>query len=298
MQIGARLEERVLRHVLGIAAGSKSPRHRYQITEQCRVLRIELLGVDHRPQRNSFHTTLVRPGGRRLYTAARFGEISLFGERPLPYPWRMLKIDRETDRIRRIYDRRANKADGPSGDANLRWLCEQAEGETLEIGIGKGRTLPFYPPGIRLTGIELSSVGLDVAERRARELGIHATLRQGDATALPYPDDHFDSVVFAYVLCTVPNDRQAVAEAVRVLRPGGRLLLVEHVRSPNIVVRALERLLDPIEVRRMGDHLMRDPLDHVLAEGMEVETLERRMLGVIERLAARKPDADELEEAV
>jgi hypothetical protein len=63
-------------------------------------------------------------------------------------------------------------------------------------------------------------------------------------------------------------------------------------------VRALERLLDPIEVRRMGDHLMRDPLDHVLAEGMEIEFLERRMLGVIERLAARKPQADELEEAV
>jgi len=210
----------------------------------------------------------------------------------------MLKIDRESDRIRRIYDRRANKADGPSGDANLRWLCEQAEGETLEIGIGKGRTLPFYPPATHLTGIELSSVGLGVAERRAQELGIHATLRQGDATALPYPDDHFDTVVFAYVLCTVPNDRQAVAEAVRVLRPGGRLLLVEHVRSPNIIVRALERLLDPIEVRRMGDHLMRDPLDHVLAEGMEIEFLERRMLGVIERLAARKPQADELEEAV
>jgi ubiquinone/menaquinone biosynthesis C-methylase UbiE len=204
----------------------------------------------------------------------------------------------ETARIRRIYDRRAGKSDGRSGHADLRWLCAQAEGETLEIGIGKGRTLPFYPPEIRLTGIELSSVGLAVAERRARELGVHATLRQGDAAALPYPDDHFDTVVFTFVLCTVPDDRQAVSEAVRVLRPGGRLLLVEHVRSPNIVVRTLERLLDPIEVRRMGDHFMREPLDHVLAEGMEVERLERRMFGVVERLAARKPEADELEEAV
>lgn len=70
---------------------------------------------------------------------------------------------------------------------------------------------------------------------------------------------------------------------------------MEHVRSPNIVIRALERLLDPIEVRRVGDHLVREPLDHVLAEGMEVVCLERRMLGIVERLAARKPEADELE---
>jgi ubiquinone/menaquinone biosynthesis C-methylase UbiE len=204
----------------------------------------------------------------------------------------------ETERIRRIYDRRAGKPAGRSGLANLRWLCAQAEGDTLEIGIGQGRTLPFYPAGTRLTGIELSSAGLAVAERRAMELGIHATLREGDAAALPYPDDHFDTVLFAFVLCTVPDDRKAVAEAVRVLRPGGRLLLVEHVRSPNIVLRTLERLLDPIEIRRMGDHLMREPLDHVLAEGMEVERLERLSLGIVERLAARKPEADELEEAV
>jgi SAM-dependent methyltransferase len=87
-----------------------------------------------------------------------------------------------------------------------------------------------------------------------------------------------------------------VAEAVRVLRPGGRLLLVEHVRSPNAIVRSIERLFEPITMRRMADHLLREPLDHVLAEGLEVETLERRWFGVLERLAARKPDAEELEQ--
>jgi ubiquinone/menaquinone biosynthesis C-methylase UbiE len=210
----------------------------------------------------------------------------------------MAEHDPETERIRRIYDRRSATSAKPRGDANLRWLCEQAEGETLEVGIGRGRTLPFYPPGIRLTGIELSVVALEIARRRALELGILATLKQGDASDLPYPDDHFETVVFAFALCTIPDDRRAVAEAVRVLRPGGRLLLVEHVRSPHVIVRALERLLDPIEVRRMGDHLLREPLDHVRAEGLEVELLERSWFGVVERLAARKPEADELAEAV
>jgi ubiquinone/menaquinone biosynthesis C-methylase UbiE len=205
--------------------------------------------------------------------------------------------DAETERIRRIYDRRAGSA-RTSGGADLRWLCSQAQGETLEIGIGNGRTLPFYPRHVHLSGIELSPVSLEIAARRARELGLDASLREGDAAALPYPDDHFDTVVFCFARCTIPNDRAAIGEAVRVLRPGGLLLLVEHVRSPRYLVRSLERLFDPITVRRSGDHLLREPLEHVLAEELEVECLERRLLGIVERLVARKPEADELAEAV
>jgi ubiquinone/menaquinone biosynthesis C-methylase UbiE len=204
--------------------------------------------------------------------------------------------DTQTERIRRIYDRRTATAPTSRGNADLRWLCERAEGETLEIGIGRGRTLPFYPPDVHLTGIELSDIAVEEARRRASQLGISATLRQGDAVVLPYPDAHFDTVVFSFVLCTIPDDRRAVGEAVRVLRPGGRLLLVEHVRSPNPIIRTVERLVEPITMRRMADHLLREPLEHVLAEGLEIETLERRWLGLVERIAARKPEAEELEQ--
>jgi SAM-dependent methyltransferase len=238
--------------------------------------------------------------GRRIpaFALANRAGVPLFAETACRYRSRVPVPDTETERIRRIYDRRSATSAAPKGDANLRWLCGQAQGETLEVGIGRGRTLPFYPPGIHLSAIELSGVALETTRRRAVELGIHITLHQGDAASLPYPDDHFDTVVFSFALCTIPDDRTAVAEAVRVLCPGGRLLLVEHVRSPNVIVRALERLFEPIELRRMGDHLLREPLNHVLAEGLEVERLERSWLGVVERLAARKPEADELEEAV
>ena len=204
----------------------------------------------------------------------------------------------ETERIRRIYDRRSRPARPGSRDAGCRWLCSKAEGDTLEIGIGQGRTLPFYLRGggdFRLTGLELSGVAVGLAARLARDLGMEVTLHQGDAAALPYPDEHFDTVVFCYALCTIPDDRTAVAEAVRVLRPGGRLLLIEHVRSPHLIVRAIERLIEPIELWRLGDHLLREPLDHVLAEGLDVTTLERSWLGIVERLVAVKPEGDELE---
>ena len=212
----------------------------------------------------------------------------------------MPQRDAETERIRLIYDRRARRADAsPStGDRAASWLCSQAEGDTLEIGIGRGRTLPYYPSNVKLSGIELSPVSLQSALRRARELGLNASLREGDASALPYPDEHFDTVVFCRVLCTIPNDCAAVAEAARVLRPGGRLLLLEHVRSPHLIVRAIEKLLDPIAVRRMGDHLLREPLTHILAEGLKVEFLQRRWLGVEERLVASKPESNELAKAV
>jgi len=77
-----------------------------------------------------------------------------------------------------------------------------------------------------------------------------------------------------------------------VLRPEGRFLLLEHVRSPNRAVRGVQRLLDPLFVRFEGDHIAREPLEHLLAEGFAVERLERSKLGIVERVAARKPDPD------
>ncbi len=203
----------------------------------------------------------------------------------------------QTDRVRRVYDGLARSERMPRDDGwflrgATEWLRARAHGETLEVGIGTGRTLRAYGSDVRLTGIELSDKMLAGARDYAARLGIDVRLIRGDAQALPFPDASFDTVVFSLVLCTVPDHRLAVAEAARVLRPGGRLLLIEHVRSPNVVMRAIEHALDPIVGRRIGDHFTREPLNHVLAEGLVVEDLERYRLGIIERLAARKPEVD------
>ncbi len=130
---------------------------------------------------------------------------------------------------------------------------------------------------------------LEIAQARARELGREADLRVGDAQALEFGDRSFDTVVCTLALCTIPDDRAAVAEVRRVLRPGGRFLMLEHVRSPLLPVRLAQRLLDPLAVRFEADHLHREPLEHLRAEGFEVESLERSKLGIVERVAARKP---------
>jgi len=159
----------------------------------------------------------------------------------------------------------------------------------LEIAVGTGRNLPHYPEDVRVTGIELSPAMLELARARARELGRDVDLRAGDAQALDFPDERFDTVVCTLSLCTIPDDRAAVGEARRVLRPGSGFLLLEHVRSPVLPVRVGQRLLDPLFVRFEADHLLREPLDHLRAEGFEIERLERSKLGIVERVAARKP---------
>jgi len=130
---------------------------------------------------------------------------------------------------------------------------------------------------------------LAIARRRAEDLGRDLDLRLGDVQALEFPDERFDTVVCTLGLCTIPDDRKAAAEAHRVLRPGGRFLLMEHVRSPSLPVRAVERLLDPLSVRFQGDHLVRDPLDYLATAGFEIERVERSKWGIVERVAARKP---------
>ena len=202
----------------------------------------------------------------------------------------------ETERVKRIYERMAAGYDRQLdrveslmfGDGRAR-VCGQARGDVLEIAIGTGRNLAFYAADVRLTGIDVSPAMLGLARRRGAALGRAVELRLGDAQALPFDDASFDVVVSTLALCTIPDPGRAAAEARRVLRPGGRFLLLDHVRSPSRAVRLVQRLLDPVLVRFAGDHLLREPVEHLEAAGFEVEHVERSRWGIVERLTARGP---------
>jgi ubiquinone/menaquinone biosynthesis C-methylase UbiE len=146
----------------------------------------------------------------------------------------------------------------------------------------------LYPPDVRLMSIDVSSAMLNLAQSRAHKLGVRAELRLGDAQDIDFPDGSFDSVVCTLSLCTIPDETRALAEAYRVLRSGGRLLLLEHVRSSVAPVRWLERALDPLARLSGGDHLLRDPLDHLTATGFQLMYCARSKWGIVEEVVARK----------
>src|SRR5919108_475483 len=146
---------------------------------------------------------------------------------------------RETERVRAFFDRSAASYDGWMrpfdrlllGRGRAR-VCRRARGRTLELAVGTGLNLSFYPPDVALTGVDVSPAMLAGARGPAGAPRPAADLREGDAQALAFPDRSFDTVVATLALCTIPDERRALAEARRVLRPGGRLLLLEHLRSP------------------------------------------------------------------
>src|SRR6266481_5872713 len=118
------------------------------------------------------------------------------------------------------------------------WVCAKATGQVIEVAIGTGLDPHHYPDTAQLNGIDFSPAMLRHARSRADELDRAVDLREGDAQALDFPDASFDTVVCTFSLCGIPDDQKAVAEMARVLRPGGLLLLADHVEASPWYARA------------------------------------------------------------
>ena len=162
-------------------------------------------------------------------------------------------------------------------------------GTILEVGIGTGASLPHYGPGVALTGIDLSPGMLAVAGRHAERLGIAADLRVMNAERLEFPDHGFDCVVFSLCLCTIPDPEQAIREALRVVKPKGRLIFLEHVRSNLPPVTALQWLVSLATVPLQQDHWDRRTPELVRACGITVTSERRWLLGVFTLMVGEAP---------
>ncbi len=193
------------------------------------------------------------------------------------------------DKHSTTYDREMRYMDRTLFGDTRSWICRQARGEVLEVAIGTGLNLEHYPPDIALTGIELSPDMLAIARGRAADLDRHVELWVGDAEALDMPSATFDTVVCTFSLCAIPDHRKALAEMVRVLRPGGVLLLADHVASSVPVLRAAQRVLELVSIPLGGEHFLRRHIEQVRAAGLHIERHDRFTAGIVERLAARKP---------
>ena len=149
--------------------------------------------------------------------------------------------------LARVYDGFFDWALGPGRRYAVSQLMPRAGERVLEVGVGTGLSLPLYPTGCDVVGIDISDPMLDRARARLEDLD-HTSilLERMDARAIAYADGYFDKVLAPYVISVVPDPDKAMAEIARVCRPGGTVIVVNHFQSAFAPLGALEHLVTPL----------------------------------------------------
>ncbi len=184
----------------------------------------------------------------------------------------LLKLQKEFPQAR-FFEEISSRIDSEGFDRVRRALIGDLDGRVLEVGGGTGAMFQYYGPAARVDAIEPDREFLAIAEERARRTDGRVRVTQGDGMALDFPDASFDAVVFGMVLCSVPSVERALAEAFRVLRPGGRLRALEHVRSTRPLSGIAMDLFNPIWLRltKQGCNLNRRPREAIVSAGFVLE---------------------------
>ena len=197
---------------------------------------------------------------------------------------------RRYDRLSRTYDLMEWAAERRAFEGYRRRLWSLVEGRRiLEVGVGTGKNIPFYPGGAEVTAIDLSPGMLDKARRRAAELGSSVELREMDVQDLDFPDGGFDAVLTTFVFCSVPDAVRGLREMRRVLRPGGQLLMLEHVLSRRPVLGRAMQVVNPAVVRIMGANIDRRTRESIEAAGFLIEQETYLWLDIVKLFQARSP---------
>lgn len=207
------------------------------------------------------------------------------------------KLERETTATRARYQRIASLYDLTEVLVEKRYVTWREHlwsmivgPKLLEVGVGTGKNISFYPPEMEITAIDLTPGMLERARKRAHKSGLAIDLRIGDVQNLEFLDNTFDTVMATFVFCSVPNPVLGLKEVLRVTKPGGQALFIEHVRSETLLLGAMMDLVNPMVVRLMGPNINRRTAQNVQLSGLEIIEIKNLGMGDIFKLiVAQKP---------
>ena len=197
-------------------------------------------------------------------------------------------VQRRYKRIAGVYDTQEALLERLLFARLRRSLWSRVRGQTvLEVGVGTGKNAVYYPADTRMVAIDLVPEMATRAARRIAGSNVRADVALMDAQALAFKDGSFDTVVATFVFCSVPDPVAGLRELRRVLRSGGQLLLLEHVRAEQPLIGALMDLLNPVASRVMGANINRRTVDNVRAAGFELTDVAKHA-GILRLVEAKR----------
>ncbi len=178
-------------------------------------------------------------------------------------------------RISKIYDRMETLMERRSRPWREKLWQLVTGPRVLEVGVGTGKNMPFWPLNCKITAIDLTPGMLELAHQRAKSLNRQSEeLCLGDVQRLEFPSGVFDTVVSTFVFCSVPDPIKGLMEIRRVIRPGGRVLFLEHVRINRPVIGTLMDILAPLIVRLNGANINRRTVENIRMAGLQIERVD------------------------
>jgi ubiquinone/menaquinone biosynthesis C-methylase UbiE len=197
------------------------------------------------------------------------------------------KIKQRYNRVARVYDLLEAPMEFIAQSSLREKVFSKVEGKVLEVGIGTGKNIEYYPPGTEVVGIDFSEKMLEKARKKLNKAKTKVKLLEMDVQDMDFEDNTFDTVVTTCVFCSVPDPIKGLKEIKRVCKADGKIIMLEHIRSENLILAKFMDLINPIPLILWGANINRRTVENVKRVGLNIINIEDVATSLVKLIVAR-----------